>query len=94
MSSFLLCREEPKRKAAEDRSLDLYGLLGVARQATEKEIKRAYLTKAKELHPDRNPNDRQAEEAFKRVNQAYAILSDQFKRKQYDQDGYEAVKYN
>lgn len=73
--------------------MDLYRLLSVDRQATEKEIKRAYLIKAKELHPDRNPNDRHAEEAFKRVNQAYAILSDQAKRKEYDQHGYEAVKY-
>ncbi|CAF1477172.1 unnamed protein product, partial [Rotaria sordida] len=78
----------------EDRaSIDLYDLLWVTRTASEQEIKRAYLTKAKQLHPDRNPGNRQAEEQFKRVNQAYAILSDKFKRKQYDRYGYESVKY-
>jgi len=74
--------------------MDLYDLLSVSRTATEREIKRAYLVKAKELHPDRNPGDKQAEESFKKVNQAYAILSDKFKREQYDKYGYESVKYN
>ena len=74
--------------------MDLYNLLSVSRTVTDKEIKRTYLTKAKELHPDRNPDDKKAEESFKRVNQAYAILSDKFKREQYDKYGYESVKYN
>jgi len=74
--------------------MDLYNLLSVSRTATDKEIKRAYLTKAKELHPDRNPGDKKAEELFKKVNQAYAILSDKYKREQYDKYGYESVKYN
>jgi curved DNA-binding protein CbpA len=73
---------------------DLYKLLSVSRTATEREIKRAYLLKAKELHPDQNPGDKKAEELFKKVNQAYAILSDKFKREQYDKYGYESVKYN
>ena len=76
-----------------EESMDLYRLLGVDRQATEKEMKRAYLIKAKEVHPDRNPKNREAEEAFKSVNQAFAILSDRAKRKEYDLYGYDAVKY-
>jgi curved DNA-binding protein CbpA len=71
--------------------MDLYYLLSVNRTTTDKEIKHAYLTKAKELHPDRNPGDKKAEELFKKVNQAYTILSDKYKREQYD---YESVKYN
>jgi curved DNA-binding protein CbpA len=67
--------------------------LAVERTATSKQIKRAYLIKAKELHPDRNPADAKTEELFKQVNQAYAILSDPYKRQQYDLFGYEAVKY-
>ncbi|CAF3977729.1 unnamed protein product [Rotaria sordida] len=78
----------------EEAPMDLYNLLSVSRTATEKEIKRAYLLKAKELHPDRNPGDKNAEELFKKVNQAYAILSDKYKREQYDKYGYESVKYN
>ncbi|CAF4106586.1 unnamed protein product, partial [Rotaria sp. Silwood2] len=78
----------------EEAPMDLYNLLSVSRTATEKEIKRAYLLKAKELHPDRNPDDKKAEELFKKVNQAYAILSDKYKREQYDKYGYESVKYN
>ena len=73
--------------------MDLYDLLSVSRTATERETKRAYLFKAKELHPDRNPGNKKAEEMFKKVNQAYAILSNRFKREQYDQYGYESVKY-
>lgn len=73
---------------------DLYDILAVNRTATDREIKRAYLLKAKELHPDRNPGDKKAEELFKKVNQAYSILSDPYKRKQYDQYGYESVKYS
>ncbi|UJR29533.1 hypothetical protein I4U23_010750 [Adineta vaga] len=85
---------ESSTRSKEETSLDLYNLLSVSRTATDKEIKRAYLLKAKELHPDRNPGDKKAEEAFKKVNQAYAILSDKFKREQYDKYGYESVKYN
>ena len=82
------------RRETEEKVMDLYELLSVGRTATDKEIKRAYLTKAKELHPDRNPGDKKAEELFKKVNQAYSILSDKYKRQQYDNYGYESVKYN
>jgi curved DNA-binding protein CbpA len=90
---FFSTRESPRREK-EEVPMDLYALLSISRTATDKEIKRAYLTKAKELHPDRNPGDKKAEELFKKVNQAYAILSDKYKREQYDKYGYESVKYS
>jgi molecular chaperone DnaJ len=68
---------------------DYYETLGVARDADEAEIKRAYRQKAKELHPDRNPENRgRAEQEFKRVAEAYEVLSDQQKRAQYDRYGH------
>jgi molecular chaperone DnaJ len=68
---------------------DYYETLGIARDAGEAEIKRAYRQKAKELHPDRNPEDRgRAEEEFKRVAEAYEILSDPQKRAQFDRYGH------
>ncbi len=68
---------------------DYYEVLGVARDASEADIKKAYRQKAKELHPDRNPDDRKrAEEDFKRVAEAYEVLSDAQKRAQYDRYGH------
>jgi len=66
---------------------DYYEVLGVPRDATEAEIKKAYRQLALQCHPDRNPNNREAEERFKEVNEAYAVLSDQDKREQYDRFG-------
>ncbi len=62
---------------------DYYADLGVSREATAEEIKRAYRRKARTLHPDVNPGP-EAEEQFKRVSQAYDVLSDEGKRRQYD----------
>ena len=66
---------------------DFYAVLGVSREASPAEIKKAYRQLAKELHPDRNPDDKEAEERFKDVSAAYAVISDAEKRKLYDEFG-------
>jgi molecular chaperone DnaJ/curved DNA-binding protein len=63
---------------------DLYDVLGVDDDASQEEIKKAYRTLARKHHPDRNPDDPNAEEKFKEIQQAYSILSDEEKREQYD----------
>ena len=69
---------------------DCYELLGVSRNASEDDIKKAYRKLALQYHPDRNPGDKQAEEKFKEVSEAYQILSDAEKRAKYDQYGHAA----
>ncbi len=66
---------------------DYYQILGVDRSADEKEIKRAYRKLALKYHPDKNPGDKQAEEKFKELNEAYEVLGDAEKRAKYDQLG-------
>jgi DnaJ-class molecular chaperone len=67
---------------------DYYETLGVKRNASEDEIKKAYRKLARQYHPDRNPGDKQAETNFKEVQDAYDVLSDKQKRGQYDQFGF------
>lgn len=66
---------------------DYYEVLGVAKTATEQDIKSAYRKLALKYHPDRNPGDKAAEERFKEINEAYQVLSDTDKRARYDQLG-------
>ncbi|MBI5029545.1 MAG: DnaJ domain-containing protein [Chloroflexi bacterium] len=63
---------------------DYYKILGVEKNASEKDIKSAYRKLARKLHPDLNPNNKAAQEKFKEVNEAYEVLSDEGKRKKYD----------
>ena len=69
---------------------DYYEVLGVDRSADEAAIKKAYRVLAKKYHPDANPGDKEAEKKFKEASEAYAVLSDPEKRKQYDQFGHAA----
>lgn len=68
-------------------SQDYYSTLGVDRTADATTIKKAYRKLAQKYHPDRNPDDKSAEERFKQITEAYAVLSDPNKRRQYDQFG-------
>ena len=71
---------------------DYYDVLGVGRNADAKEIKRAYRKLAKKYHPDMNPGDKNAEQKFKEITEAYNILSDDEKKKLYDQYGFAAFE--
>ena len=73
---------------------DYYEVLGVAKGASDDELKKAYRKMAKKYHPDLNPGDKTAEANFKEVNEAYAVLSDADKRKRYDSYGHAGVDGN
>ncbi len=73
-------------------SRDYYEVLGVARDADAKEIKRAYRKLAMQLHPDRNPDDAEAEDRFKEATEAYEVLSDDQKRELYNRYGHDGLK--
>ena len=68
-------------------SRDLYAILGVSRDASQEEIKKAYRKLVRQHHPDANPGDPGAEERFKKINLAYEVLQDPQKRAVYDQYG-------
>jgi molecular chaperone DnaJ len=68
---------------------DYYDVLGLKKGASEQEVKKAYRSLAKKYHPDKNPNDKKAEENFKEVSEAYEVLSDSDKRANYDRFGHE-----
>ena len=70
---------------------DYYEVLGVSKTASEDEIKKAYRKIAIKYHPDRNPDDKSAEEKFKEAAEAYSVLSDAQKRQQYDQFGFDGL---
>ena len=73
---------------------DYYQVLGVDKNASAEEIKKAYRKNAMKYHPDRNPGDKQAEEKFKEIGEAYEVLSDSEKRARYDQFGFAGVDPN
>lgn len=72
---------------------DYYNVLGVDRNSSEKDIKKAYRKLAREFHPDKNPNNKQAEEKFKDINEAYEVLGNPENRSKYDQLGQNYHRY-
>jgi DnaJ-class molecular chaperone len=85
LNNFIIENKNQERKEMANK--DYYQILGVSRDASEKEIKQAYRRLARKHHPDLNPGDKSAEARFKQINAAYEVLSNPEKRKKYDQFG-------
>jgi len=83
---------KPATKVTDLAKRDYYEVLGVAKDATKDDIKKAYRKLAVQYHPDRNPGDKEAEEKFKEATEAYEILADDKKRPAYDQFGFAGVE--
>ena len=79
---------------ADQNKRDYYEVLGVEKNASDAEIKKAYRKLAMKYHPDQNPGDKTAEEKFKEINEANEELSDEKKRQLYDQYGFAGVDPN
>lgn len=71
---------------------DYYSVLGVPRNASAEDIKKAYKKQALLFHPDKNPNSKEAEEQFKKISEAYSVLTDPSKREIFDRYGEEGLK--
>lgn len=73
---------------------DYYSVLGISKNATQEEIKKAYRNLAFKYHPDRNPDNKEAEEKFKKISEAYDVLGDEKKRAEYDRFGSAGSSYS